>query len=86
MTLGSECILSHFSRVRFFVTPWTVAHSPCKNTGVACRSLLQGIFLTQGMNQCFLCLLHWQAGSTASTTWEAITLGRENLKYKNDYP
>ena len=20
------CVLSHFSRVRFFVTPWTVAH------------------------------------------------------------
>ena len=25
--------------------------------------LLQGIFLTQGLNPCLLCLLHWQAGS-----------------------
>ena len=25
--------------------------------------LLQGIFLTQGLKLCLLCLLHWQAGS-----------------------
>ena len=31
-----------------------------KNTGAGCRFLLQGIFLTQGLN---LCLLHWQADS-----------------------
>ena len=52
------------SRVRLFVTPWTVAcpHGlyparllcpwdfPGKNTGVGCHFLLQGIFLTQGSN------------------------------------
>ena len=27
------------------------------------HSLLQGIFLTQGSNWCFLCLLHWQVSS-----------------------
>ena len=27
---------------------------PSKNTGVCCHSLLQGIFLTQGLNPCFL--------------------------------
>ena len=40
------------------VTPWTVArqappcpwNSPGKNTGVGCYFLLQGIFLTQGLN------------------------------------
>ena len=44
------------------VTPWTVAtrllcpwNSPGKNTGVGSHSLLQGIFLTQGLN---LGLLH----------------------------
>ena len=37
--------------------PWD---SPGKNTGVGCHFLLQGIFLTQGWNQC---LLHWQADS-----------------------
>ena len=38
------------SRVRFFVTPWTI-HTPCnspgQNTGVGSLSLLQGIFATQ---------------------------------------
>ena len=50
-----KCLL--VSRVRLFVTPWTVAHqalcprnSPGKNTGVGCHFLLQGIFLTQGLN------------------------------------
>ena len=33
------------------------------NTGVGCHALLQGIFPPQGLNPCFLCLLHWQAGS-----------------------
>ena len=33
-----------------------------KNTGVGCHTLLQGIFLTQGLNPCLLCLLHWQVG------------------------
>ena len=30
---------------------------------VSCRFLLQGIFLTQGLNPHLLCLLHWWAGS-----------------------
>ena len=37
--------------------------SPGKDTGVSCHALLQGIFLTHGLNPSFLCLLHWQAGS-----------------------
>ena len=36
---------------------------PGKNTGVDCHFLLQGIFPTQGLNLCLLCLLHWQADS-----------------------
>ena len=40
--------------------PW---NSPSKNTGVGCHALLQGIFMTQGWNQCLLCLQYWQAGS-----------------------
>ena len=50
----SVCVLSC---VRLFATPWTIAcqalcpwDSPGKNTGVGCRFLLQGIFLTQGSN------------------------------------
>ena len=51
-------------------TPWTVAHqaplsmdSPGKNTGVGCHALLQGIFLTKGLNPHLLHVLHWQVGS-----------------------
>ena len=50
-----KCLL--LSRVRLFATLWTVAprllcpwDSPGKNTGVCCHFLLQGIFLTQGLN------------------------------------
>ena len=52
------------------VTPWTVARQgplfmgpPGKGTGVVCRALLQGVFLTQGPNLCHSGLLHWQVGS-----------------------
>ena len=34
-----------------------------KNTGVGYHFLLQGIFLTQGLNPCLLHLLHWQVDS-----------------------
>ena len=40
--------------------PWNF---PDKNTGMGCQFLLQGIFLTQGLNPCLLRLLHWQADS-----------------------
>ena len=44
--------------------------SPGRNTGVGCHFLLQGIFLTQGLNPC---LLHWQAGSLPlGATGEAL--------------
>ena len=34
-----------------------------KNTGMACHFLLQGIFLTWGLKQYLLCLLHCQVDS-----------------------
>ena len=40
--------------------PWD---SLGKNTGVGCHVLLQGIFSTQGLNLCLLCLLQQQASS-----------------------
>ena len=45
--------------------PGCSAHgdSPGKNSGVGCHVLLQGIFLSQGLNPHLLCLLHWQACS-----------------------
>ena len=59
------CMLSCFSHVRLFATPWTVAtrllcpwDSPVKNTGIGCPALLQGIFPTQGSNPHLPWLLH----------------------------
>ena len=48
-----------------FSLPGSSVHgdSPGTNTGVGCHALLQGIFLTQGLNLRLLCLLHWQASS-----------------------
>ena len=50
------CMLSH---VKLFATPWTIAcYTPLamafsgENTGVDCYFLLQGIFLTRGLNPC----------------------------------
>ena len=40
--------------------PW---NSPGENTGVGCHFLLQGIFLTQESNLCFLHLFQWQMSS-----------------------
>ena len=36
---------------------------PGKNNGVSCHALLQGIFVTQRLSWCLLCLLHWQVSS-----------------------
>ena len=54
--LSHMCVL-HAKSLQSYPTLWTVASrflcpwdSPCKNTGVDCRSLLQGIFPTQGSN------------------------------------
>ena len=77
---NTQCayVLRGFGRVQLFATPWTIAprllcpwDSPCKNTGVGCHALLQGIFLTQGSN---LHLLTSPALAgrffTTSATWE----------------
>ena len=48
--------------------PWD---SPGKNTGMGFHVLLQELFLTQGLNLCLLCLLHWQAGSLPLSHLEA---------------
>ena len=51
------CLCQSLSHVRLFATPWSVAHqahlsidSPGMNSGVDSPSLLQRIFLTQGLN------------------------------------
>ena len=56
----SNSLQPHGPLLARFLCPWD---PPGRSTGVACHAVLQGIFLTQGSNPCFLCLLHWQAGS-----------------------
>ena len=75
-----------FSRVRLFVTPWTVTARPLcpwnfpgKNTGVGCHFLFQEIFPTQGSNPYLWHLLHWQADSLPlphlGSPWSSIKPG-----------
>ena len=60
------CVLSRvwlFWDSMDYINPDSSVHgiNPGKNTGMG--FLLQGIFLTQGLNPSFLCLLHWKAHS-----------------------
>ena len=43
-------------------------HGIFQSTGVGCHFLLQGIFLTQGLNPGLLHFLHWQVGATGEAT------------------
>ena len=45
--------------------------SPGKNSGVGFHALIQGIFLTQGWNQCLMSPVLAGKFFTTSTTWEA---------------
>ena len=65
------------SREQFFATTWTIVlqapcpwNSPGKNTGVGSHSLLQGIFLMQGLNlhllHCRQILYHLSHGESPS--------------------
>ena len=56
----SNSLQPHGLQPTRLLSPWNF---PGKNTGVGCHFLLQGIFLTQGLNSSFLHLLHWQIGS-----------------------
>ena len=66
------CMLSRISHVQLSAVPWPANpfcpwDSPGKNIGVGGHALLQGIFLTQGLNPHLLCLLNWQVGSLWSS-------------------
>ena len=57
------CMLSCFSHLTLQTCGLSCARLLCpgdslgKNTGVGCHELLQGVFPTQGLNLCLLCLL-----------------------------
>ena len=68
-------VCKFLSHLQLFATPRTVAcqaplswNSPGKDIGVSCCGLLQGIFLTQGLNSSLLHLLSWQVGSLPLAT------------------
>ena len=63
-------VLSHFSRVQLFATPWTVTCQAPLSMGFPRQALewvamlsSRGIFQTQGSNPRLLRPLHWQVGS-----------------------
>ena len=64
----SDSLRPHGLQPDRLLCPWD---SPGKNTGVGCHFLLQGIVPIQGLNPHLLSLLHWQAGSLTTSTWEA---------------
>ena len=51
----SDSLWSRGPQPARLLCPWD---SPGKNTGLGCYALLQGSFLTQGLNTCLLHLLH----------------------------
>ena len=66
------CVLSHFSCVRLFATPWTVAHQAPLSMGFSRQEYRSGLpyppprdHPTEGSNPHLLCLLRWQAGSSS---------------------
>ena len=67
----SDSLTAYGLKPARLLCPWV---SPGKNTGVGCHALLQGIFLTEGLNLHFLCLLHWHVGSSPRATWKALKL------------
>ena len=60
-SFGSNFLQLHGLFPSRLLCPWKF---PGKNTGAGCHCLLQGIFPTQGLNPCFLHLLHWQLNSS----------------------
>ena len=61
----SDSLWPHGLHHTRLLCPWDF---PGKSTGVGCHFLLQGIFLTQGLN---LCLLDWLTDSLPLSHWEA---------------
>ena len=59
-SLMSGSLWPHGLQPARLLCPWDF---PGKVTGVGCHFFFQGIFPTQGLNPCLLCLLHWQADS-----------------------
>ena len=64
------CVISRFSHVWLFAALWTIACQTLLSMGILQARILEwvampstGIFPTQRLYSCLLCLLHWQVGS-----------------------
>ena len=69
--LSSSCVLSHYSRVQLFATPWTVALPGSPVHGILQARILEQVAKpsSRGSSQPgdqthISCLLHWQVGSS----------------------
>ena len=92
----SLVVVKLLSRVRLFATPWTIYSLPGSSVlGIfqarilqwVGHFLLQGIFPTQGLNPCLLCLLHWQVVSLAEPPGQPSKTTQQPCKYISDmYP
>ena len=75
-----ECVLSHFSRVWLFVTPWTVAHQAPLSMAFSRQewvAISSSRGSSQPRNQTYVShLLHWQAGSLP-----LVPSGKPNLRW-----
>ena len=65
------CVLRPFSPVHVFVTLWTIARQAPLSMGYFRQEYWSalpypppGDLLTQALNPCLSCLLHWQVGSS----------------------
>ena len=92
------CSVQSLSRVPLFVTPWTATrqaplsmevYSPGKDTGVGSRSILQGIFPTQGSSpgllhgrQIFYCLRHREAYTVSQLNRALLQINFSNINRK----
>ena len=64
------CVISRFSHVWLFAALWTIACQTLLSMGILQARILEwvampstGIFPTQRLYSCLVCLLHWQVGS-----------------------
>ena len=80
--LTCACMLSHFSHVQLFATPWTVAHQAPLSIGFSKQEYWSGLTFpspgdlpNQGIQPMSLISLELAGGFfTTSTNWEARTL------------
>ena len=87
------CVLSRFSRVPLYATPWTVAHQAPLSMGFSRQEYWcglpcppPGIFPPQGLNPGLLCLLHWLAHGffPTSAPWKAPRVAHYFLNLKHE--